>query len=243
MTRATQIITSILSTLCMGSLYPNITIKIGTHLISKQALPTLQFILQKTLTIPHNEPVILRELRKDDHREITEVSKLILNNFDHRTEYKLLPQQVLDLYRQSNAPASLHEALSTPQTYAFVISKDSSLLGTIVARLQNNKSGSQEMVLRRLHTALNPAGYKGIGKALVTTCAFMAHNKGIPCMSAAATVPARSFLEHLGWHGSFIETPFKLKNVSTPILLKQFKCSYIIPEKLEGFSWHSTPNQ
>lgn len=166
--------------------------------------------------------------------ELAKISKLITDNFLQRSEYRALPKDILDIYCQANTPDELYKTLTKPETFACVVKVDEVTTGVIVCRVSRGSDITTNVQIRRLHAALN-SEVSGVGKALLSAAAFMARDNGIYVLSTTASLPARTYFEHLGWQGNLITTKYSLKSENLHVQLPQFLCYFDILDDFQGF--------
>lgn len=198
------------------------------EILHQQDLVTSKkLITNSSTTSSIDEPIILSQLSPHNQSLIEAASTLIINNFKYRAEYQSLPSQVIELYKVANSSANLYSTLQKPLTYAFTLTTaQGKLLGIIITQRQVALDGSSQLQIKRLHISLAATGYKGIGTCLIKFCYIWAKVHNITTLMTTASLPARSFFEHLGWKGQLIETVYKLD--TQEVKLTQFKCFYHI---------------
>lgn len=199
----------------------------------KHASLEFENAIKRVIIAPADEKITVRPFAYYNFAELHEASTLIAKNINERPGYKQLPKEVLQLYREANTTDNLYQTMLKKGMFSYVAYEaHKKMLGIVVVCL-NQWDEPQHVQLKRLHRL--PQGVKGIGKALLNTCVAVACRNGISRLTADAAMPARSFFEHLGWHGLIVETPYKLSGSNDIVQLPQFKCSFEMKDDFEGF--------
>ncbi len=198
------------------------------------AIPLLQLISER-LRSPEQLSHTIRPVNNNSHAEVAAVSQMVQTNFSSHPEYADLPRQVIVKYLEANSPEKLLEALQTKGSISFVLMQESTPLGLILCRVAQDERGSC-LQIRRLHASLlaKEKNVLGVGKSLLNMAASTAMKLGICRLSTTASLPAKSYFEHLGWDGKVAETNYPLEDGQI-VSLSQFCCEFYLDNSFEGF--------
>lgn len=187
-----------------------------------------------SLRVMDGSKIKIREFSFEEN-DLKEASSLIIENFEKRRDYLVMHPKIVQLYVRSNSPSKLCEALQQEKTRSFVIESDRKMVGIVAASFLKGEDQLDQLKIRRLHSKLDFSQCKGIGTTLLNVCAFTAQAEGVVSMTAYPTVPARRFLERLGWMQSG-DSRLVHYNLDHEIVeLEQYKYSVDLSQTFKGF--------